>query len=326
MPFGLALVASSLAAPGLTAAPVPPAGAVELTFTLDRKTYLPHEPILAEWGLTNVTNRDLYIASRGTWSLLSFECTDGNGDRVDISPVGTVCSFDPPPLVRLSPGQSLRQWLVLNGDYTPPPGIGRYTLRATGDLGYTFTDREHGERLEVRGEEVSFEVVKPEAKDAAAVRLIEDALLRDLSPRPGPGLPYDEVREWLGRRESECLKWPYNRTLCRQIAEQTESARFRGAARFWLGASRYNEGRPDDKDLLADASKLLTACRESEGASPYLKGLSGYYLLLRKLDDGSAAGRREARKLAEALIEENPKSFTTDKARQALDKLREASK
>jgi hypothetical protein len=341
-PLSLALLASALAASASPAAPAPRPGPVEFTVTLDRKSYLPLEPILAECALTNVSKQDVLVPA-DSWIPACFEGTDGKGYKIALGMVGTYCPDRASmPLVRLQPGQSLHNWLQLNADFTPPPRVGRYTLRALRPVGYTYSDREHGEEFEASSEEVSFEVVKPEGGDAEAVKMIEAAVLKRCPPPSdaGPddikaaleGRPVGEsLRRWAEGYEDACnrrLSFPSDE----EVAKQDKSPRFRVAASFWLGVHSYHSGRRSDdspgvnEDILKEAVQRLTVGRDSDGASPYLKGLARYHLLLCKLEDRSDDARREAKKMAEALIEDCPKTFMADKAQEVLDQLKAASK
>jgi hypothetical protein len=174
-------------------------------------------------------------------------------------------------------------------------------------------------------------VVKPDGDDAAVVKMIEAARLKDFPPPP-PAAPKDDrrdrpagesVRQWVERREQKCDDWLSDRALCEELAKQTKSTRFRASASCWLGFRAYSSR---SEDHLKEAARLLTACRDSDGASQYVKGFADYHLLLCKLEDQTDAARKEAKKLAEALIEDYPNTFMADKAREALNKLTAAEK
>jgi hypothetical protein len=335
--FIFTVLASASAVAPAAAAPVPKPGPAEVTFTLDRKKYLPLEPVLAEVTLTNVSDRDILVLD-GDWYPCSFEGADGDGKEVVLGPKGTVCrDFAMGPLTKLRSRESVRRWLDLSGWYTPSVGPGRYTVHAVNIVRFTYSDREHAELFNASSEKVSFEVVKPEGDDAEVVRKIIAARVKDLKPvepaispnESDPVRRQEAIRRALEetekRREEECSAWRYDHDLCEAIAKQTKSARFRAAASLFA-VLRFRDGEHGFDSPLDEAMQLLTACRESDGASPYLKGLAGYHLLLCKLEDQSDAARKEAKKRAEALIEDYPKTFMADKAREALDKLKAGEK
>jgi hypothetical protein len=319
--FALALLTSALAAPALTAAPAPPPEPVRLSVTLDRASYLLREPILAECALTNVANREVLVLASG-WSPSYFEGADENGNEVVLNPTCVSSRSTDTPLTALRPGQTVRCWLLVSGDYTAPPGVGRYKLRAYGRVGYTYSDQEHGEDAKVQSDELAFEATKAEGDDAEVVKRIEDVRLKDFPPLAAGSSP-KQRREWERDRRTQCNGWLSDLDLVKEVAKQTKSARFRAVACCWRGFDLYYRGY---EGAIEEAGRLLTTCRKSDESSPYMKGFAGYYLLLCKLEDKSDDGRREARKLAEALIDDYPKTFMADKAREALDQLKTAPK
>jgi hypothetical protein len=236
--FALSLVATAMAATGIAAAaPAPKPSPVEFTLSMDRKSYLTREPMLAECALTNSTNKDVLVFER-SFPPMYFEGTDGKGDGFTLRRTWVVNPDPDTPLITLRPGQTVRRWLQLDGDYTAPPGVGRYTMRALICGGYTYSDREHGVAFEVLSDEVSFEVVKAEGDDAEVVKRIEDVRLKDFPPL-AQGSSAKERREWEEHRgrtdaRSEAPRGhePRNRPSVRRRLEPTgrhKQGHWRGA-------------------------------------------------------------------------------------------------
>lgn len=323
---------------------------VGLIISLDRASYLEFEPIFVECALWNNQEEAVSVFAGGPMLFTSFKGNDGDGNGFAIGRGYTVCLAGPPPAESLAPGKCVRGWVDLRDwgwgkrpwnpnridssapGYRPPPPVpfsrtASLSLHAYNSTSYRGLD---GNWSDTSSGKVSFRIVAAQGEDAKAAKLIEGmAGTKRFSP--------DDVGNHYLHPGSEGV-W-HDPELCRRILRKTKSPRFSAVANFYLGYSKVGElssfvaglasgGTLDRQQpnptLLGyqkEAAEYLEACINSEGASPYMRGLARYYLLHARMEADPKTTPGEIKRLAETLIKDYPNTYMAQEAQKILDKL-----
>lgn len=105
------------------AVPTPVFTSLRFTFSLDRESYLEHEPILVEYTLTNTSGADLLMANLASEYFVQFSCTDSENKPIGHAPREKV-TLGKPNITIFRRDSSVKRWVDLH-DFLALPNLTR---------------------------------------------------------------------------------------------------------------------------------------------------------------------------------------------------------
>jgi hypothetical protein len=325
----LAVIVTSAGIGPAYAAPVPPSPPFRITASLDRKEYLPHEPIFLEWTVTYIGNQPVEVAQLVLHRSAGFPTIfDAEGKKIRLEEASAAGCGGEDKLLLMQPQQTVRGWIDLRSEYVGIVGPSKFTLLPRCFALYRFKGREEILEEDVTGKELSFTVVQPKEVDALAVAFIREQ--HKLSAKePGRPLTPLEQNEWddeLARHERNLQRWIRKADVLDRLREM-KSERFRLAASFYRGQMAAWHVQPGQlgQPLHAQATVCLRECRSSPVASRFVKGLAALYLIQANYD-AKTATLEQTRKAIDKLLCDYPQSAIADEASEFLDQITKPKK
>jgi hypothetical protein len=306
----------------LIGAPVPRANfTFRLAISLDRKTYLPFEPIFVEWAIVNGREEAIEYAAIVSSTTLCFDYATANGEKGKIYHANGYDYEKPPPFFPLARRGTVRRWVDLR-EFYGLQGTGEFKITAECKVAYKFAGSPEPLIVSLRSREVTFRIAEAAGADLDAMRLIEKSFPEDPIPL---GTPRKEALQEAMRQYNRRSQWTLDGRVTDRVLTKTKSPRYRANAHFYEGYLLVLESTSrNDKTIrrreLQEVSRHLQECLSSKDSSAYLKGLASYYLLLGKSEEAGTESRKEVEKGAKKLMEDYPNTFMADEARKLLSK------
>lgn len=277
-------------------------GRLQLDLAFDRQDYYEYEPIFAEWTLKNVGTSVVKAIQPSDPYFYTFRFAGEDGVTHSVENPSLVDLYpERHPVISLRPGESVKGVKAVL-----PFFGGRFASKGgwKGCAAYTPVQLDIPGlwRSEVVSNQVAFHVVEPAGQDAAAQKLVAEAISK------AGGAPPSSV-------------YYIDQEVCRGLMDAGGSKRFAAIAYFYLGRNAfytmcYTEGRP------TTAVPFFRKCIATE-ANRYLSGVCYYYLLVCKAKGATNVPDEESRRIADVLRKEYPDSWACAEAQRLAAEAKE---
>jgi hypothetical protein len=297
--------------------PLPPT----FSITVDRESYLPHEPIWVDWVVTNQGDDSLYVSQRDAVNFIRFTYMDAKEKAGFIEKRSFGCyTVMPPPFIVLDSGKSMRGWFNFRDLYVNLPNSGTLAFQGTARLCYS---REAPQYPNFDGvligdspsNTVKLEISKPAGADKDTVSFI----IKENRGNP------DDID---GSVRTEAGAWGRIPRQARKVIETTKSERFRAHASFYIGlkalegTNTREAARVVSDEDVRTAIQSFRSCKDSPESSRYLRGLATLQLARAYSYAVPAGNRKKAKELAEMLPGEYPNTAIAFQADELLTQLK----
>src|SRR5262245_28335959 len=160
---------------------------LRLTLNIDRQEYLPQEPMIVEWSISNSGDRTVTFPEVDPHKQFAFQYQVQDRRAYQLRTPGLGCGS--PEFVKLDPNETHRGWYILQQVFAGMPESVAFTLRPTCNSAYYFTSIEQAVPCALSAKEFIVKIVPSDGQDLAAHKLIKKLMSEQFPRFVGKGDP-----------------------------------------------------------------------------------------------------------------------------------------